>query len=90
MVYILRLCSNVIYVGCSTDLEQRLRDHQSGKACRTTKLEPPTDILRVEIFTSFPEARERELPLKRWSRAKKEALIKGDHRMLKDLSRSHD
>ena len=32
----------------------------------------------------------REAQLKRWSRAKKEALVKGDFGMLSELSRSRD
>ncbi|MDD2763539.1 MAG: GIY-YIG nuclease family protein [Opitutaceae bacterium] len=87
-VYFLRLRSGVIYVGASTNLEQRLGDHVSGQACRTTALDPPTAILRVEPFASFPHARRREIQLKRWSHAKKEALIRGELESLKRLSRS--
>jgi putative endonuclease len=47
-------------------------------------------ILRVETFASFSEARRREAPLKRWSKAKKEALIRGDARSLKQLAKSRD
>lgn len=90
VVYCLRLRSGVIYIGASLDLEQRLEDHASGQACRTTLLDPPTDFLRVEVFASFTDARRREAQLKRWSRAKKEAFIRGDLGALKSLSRSRD
>ncbi len=89
-VYLLRLMSGVIYVGSSTDFEQRLDDHLTGQACRTTQLDPPVTVLRIETYATFSDARRRELQIKRWSRAKKEALIRGDRVRLKTLSRSRD
>ncbi len=87
-VYILRLKSGGIYIGASTDLEQRLKDHISGQAGRTTLLDPPTLLARVEVHATFAEARAREAQLKRWSRAKKEALILGNVDRLRCLSLS--
>jgi predicted GIY-YIG superfamily endonuclease len=71
VVYFLRLQSGIIYVGASTDLEQRLVDHRTGQACETTRRDPPTEVLRIEYFPIFSEARRREAQLKRWSRAKR-------------------
>jgi predicted GIY-YIG superfamily endonuclease len=71
-------------------LDQRLEDHLSGQACGTAQLDPPVAILRVEFHPTFSDARRREAQLKRWSRAKKEALIRGNHPILKQLSQSHD
>ena len=90
VVYFLRLRSGTIYVGSSTDFGQRLADHSSGWAGRTTALDPPVEVLRVEILPTFTDARHREAQLKRWSRAKKEALIRGDPEALHSLSRSRD
>lgn len=90
MVYFLRLRSGILYVGCSTDLKQRLADHEAGQACRTTALDPPVAVLRIGLFATFSAARFREAQLKRWSRAKKESLIRGDTVELRRLSRSHD
>ncbi|MBP9912288.1 MAG: GIY-YIG nuclease family protein [Opitutaceae bacterium] len=80
----------MIYIGCSGDLEQRLQDHQSGQACRTTALDLPIALLGIETFDTFSEARHREAQLKRWSRAKKEALSRRDRGQLRNLSRSRD
>jgi putative endonuclease len=80
VVYFLRRCSGITYIGTSIDLEQRLADHSSGKACRTTQLDPVVAILRVEVYPTFAQARHREAQLKRWSRAKREALIAGHRR----------
>jgi putative endonuclease len=90
VVYFLRLRSGMLYVGASIDLAQRLDDHISGQACRTTALDPPIALLRVEIYSTFSEARQREAQLKRWSRPKKEALACGDLPLLRKLSQSRD
>lgn len=90
VVYFLRLRSGMLYVGASTDLEQRLEDHVSGQACITTQADPAAALLRIERFSSFPEARQREAQIKRWSRAKKEALVREDATALRALSRSRD
>ena len=89
VVYILRLQSGILYVGCSTDVEARFRDHMNGRACRTTRLDPPKVLLWLEIQSDFPAARKREAQIKKWSRAKKEALISGDRARLRALSQSH-
>jgi putative endonuclease len=90
VVYFLRLRSGILYVGASIDLEQRIDDHISGHACRTTALDPPVALLRVEVCSTFSEARRREAQLKRWSRPKKEALVRDDYDRLRKLSQSRD
>jgi predicted GIY-YIG superfamily endonuclease len=44
----------------------------------------------VEVQPDFSSARKRESQIKRWSRAKKRALVSGDYGLLQRLSRSHD
>jgi putative endonuclease len=90
VVYFLRLRSGILYVGASVDLGQRLEDHVSGQASRTTALDPPSALLRAEVCPTFSEARRREAQLKRWSRPKKEALIRGDFDRLRNLNQSRD
>ena len=88
--YILRLKSGTLYPGATTNLQQRWRDHKSGQACRTTKLDPPIALVYQEKFSIFSEARRREAQIKRWGGKKKEALISGSHDLLRKLSVSHD
>jgi putative endonuclease len=88
VVYFLRLRSGALHIGASEDLEQRMDDHSSGRACRTTHLDPPVSFLRFEILPTFSEARTREAQLKRWTRAKKEALVAGDLSSHHALSKS--
>ncbi len=88
--YILRLRSGQLYPGASTDLDRRYREHCAGSACRTTRLDPPTELAYSEEFPSFSDARRREAQIKRWSRAKKEALVAGGRDILRHLAKSHD
>ncbi len=88
--YILRLKSGGLYVGATTDLEQRYQDHQNGNACRTTKLDPPVKLVHSESLPTFSDARKREAQIKRWSRAKKEAFVAGDMEKLQNLSKSRN
>ena len=87
-VYILRLRSGALYVGCSIDAEERFAAHADGTACFTTKVDPPVIVLFIEIQSDFAVARQREAQIKKWSRAKKLALATGDLARLKSLSKS--
>lgn len=86
--YILCLRSGNLYVGATKDLTARLIEHRSGKACRTTSLDPPINIVYSEKLETFADARRRESQVKRWTKAKKEALISGNIEKLKLLSKS--
>jgi len=89
-VYILRLQSGGLYVGCTKTIQKRYQDHLNGNACQTTRKDPPVSIAFRENCCNFSTARKREAQIKRWSRAKKEALIAGDISLLKNLSKSRD
>jgi putative endonuclease len=88
--YILRLQSGSLYIGASKNLEKRYAEHCAGSASRTTSLDPPVSLIYSEEHNSFSEARQREAQVKRWSRAKKEALVAGDKDKLRALSKSHE
>ena len=87
--YILRLKSGALYVGATTDLNQRYKDHCCGKACRTTSLDPPVAVIYSEELETFSGARRREAQVKRWSREKREALACGDLETLHLLAKRH-
>jgi predicted GIY-YIG superfamily endonuclease len=90
VVYILRLASGAFYVGSTLNLPQRMADHVSGIACKTTRDDAPVSLLFVETHPTFSAVRKREAQIKRWSRAKKEAFATGDMESLKRLSKSHE
>jgi putative endonuclease len=89
-VYMLRLRSGAIYVGCSDDVEVRFCAHNAGTASHCTAQDPPVSVLFIEVQTDFGAARRREAQIKKWSREKKEALAAGDFLRLKVLSRSRE
>ena len=89
-VYILRLASGILYVGSTTDLLQRMADHIAGIACKTTWDDKPVALVYVEPQPTFSLARRREAQIKRWSRAKKLALISNDMETLPRLAKSRD
>ena len=86
--YILRCANNKLYVGSTTDIEERLKRHIAGYASEFTHLNNPVELVYKEEYDTYQEAFHRERQLKKWSRAKKEALIAGDFKQLKELSKS--
>ena len=83
--YILRLHSGNLYIGATKNLEKRFKEHNVGSAGRTTSLDPPVSLAYSKEHESFSKARQREAQVKRWSRAKKEALVAGDKSKLRAL-----
>lgn len=76
-VYFLRLRSGALWIGATGDLIQHLQDHCAGRVSRVTRNDPPENLLRVEVPESLSSAAAREAQVKRWPRAKKEALVAG-------------
>ena len=87
LFYILRLRSGALYPGSTTDLDRRLAEHRSGTGGRTTQLDPPVQLSYSEEHLTFSEARRREAQVKRWTRAKKEALVAGNKSLLHKLAK---
>jgi putative endonuclease len=63
-VYAIRsLHHNYIYVGLTSDLEERISRHNSGRE-RTTRPYRPFVLVHYEVFKTRAEARKREIFLK--------------------------
>lgn len=88
VTYILKCANNEYYVGSTSDMEQRLRDHQTGRGADFTKGHLPVKLVYTEEYPTIEEVYKRERQLHGWSRAKKEALIRGDIEALMQLSKS--
>lgn len=88
-VYIARLSDGRFYVGISCELtKDLLADHAAGNHSRFTRAGRVQAIEWTESQESLAAARKREIQLKGWSHAKKQALVDGDWNRLKSLSRS--
>ena len=88
-VYVLRCADGSYYTGHTDDLEVRIGVHQSGEIDNYTSKRRPVELVFSEGFVTREEAMRAERQIKGWSRAKKEALIKGNWNQLKQLSRAH-
>jgi len=86
-LYILRTSSNTLYIGQTNDLKKRLQEHKNKttKSAKYVRYFQSFELVHTEIFPTRKEAMKREWQLKQWSRAKKEALIRGDKIALKKL-----
>ena len=51
------------YIGYTNNLERRLVEHNSGRT-KSLKKHVPLEIIRVEEYSSYREARVRELEIK--------------------------
>ena len=88
-VYLLHCADGAYYVGTAQQgLERRLAEHQQGLAAGYTAWRRPVDLVYAQEFETITDALAAERKLKGWSRAKKEALIRGDFEALPGLSRS--
>jgi predicted GIY-YIG superfamily endonuclease len=86
-VYIVRCGDNSLYVGHTRDLKRRVWQHQIGDGADHTSMRLPVDLVYTEHHASLLTAIEREKQLKRRSAEKKGALVAGDMRHLKTLTR---
>ena len=84
-VYILRCADGSYYVGLSENPQQRLITHNEGRGSSFTAKHRPVTLVYTEPGGTFNAALKRERQIKRWTRAKKEALIAGDLLLLKRL-----
>jgi putative endonuclease len=87
-VYILRCSDRSYYTGVTNNVTSRVYQHQSGidPTCYTFTRRP-FELVYTGIFGDINEAISWEKKVKRWSRAKKEALIRGDQKALKFFSK---
>ena len=75
-VYILECADASLYVGCTKNLEKRLKEHNHSKqGAHYTKIRRPVVLKYSETFSNLKDARAREAALKRLSRDKKLALF---------------
>lgn len=75
-VYILECKDASLYVGCTNDIEKRMKQHNELKSgAHYTKIRRPVILKYKEEFKTFKKARARETEIKRLTREKKLQLI---------------
>ncbi len=89
-VYMLRCCDGKFYIGSTRDtLDRRVNEHNQGTFGGFTKSRRPVALVYSESFDRIVDAIAAERQLKGWSRAKKEALTRGDWRTISELARNY-
>lgn len=87
-LYILRCSDGTYYVGTTrTSLEIRIAQHNAGTFEGYTSSRRPVELVFSQWFDRITDAIENERKLKRWSRAKKEAFMRGDFTSLQQLAK---
>lgn len=77
--YIVRCSDNSLYSGQTNNIENRIKEHNSSKSrsAKYTKIRRPVKLVYFEKFETIREAMRRERQVKKWTKARKEVLVKG-------------
>jgi len=87
-VCILLCADGSYYTGSTrTSLERRVAEHNQGTFPGYTTSRTPVSLVYASEFERIEDAIAAERQIKGWSRAKKDALIRGDPAALPSLSR---
>ena len=86
--YILQCSDGKYYTGYTDDLDARVESHNTGEYPKayTLRRRPVKLVFYVE-FEDADSAKEFERQIKKWTRAKKEALIRGEWEKLPELAK---
>ena len=76
-VYIVECRDGTYYTGWTTDPQERLKTHNSGKGAKYTRSRLPVRLVYLEACSSKEEAMKREYAIKHLRREQKEKLIHG-------------
>ena len=77
-----------LYIGVTSDLRSRIYEHQYKIYPKSFTAKYNLSIcVYYEVYTSIEEAIDREKQLKKWNRAKKDALISNFNKDWNDLTK---
>lgn len=89
-VYILLCSDNTYYTGVTVDVYKRFDEHQEGRFNGTyTSARRPLKLIWFCSFVSIEQAIQFEKKIKKWSQAKKTALIEGRFEDLPNLAKKN-
>lgn len=75
-VYFALCADGSLYIGKTNNPTRRITEHNNGKGAKFISKHGKAKLVYIEKFTDNLLACRREIQLKKWSRAKKENLIK--------------
>lgn len=74
-VYLLKCSDNSLYCGITTDIERRLKEHNSGSGSKYTRSRLPAKLVYSKTYNSRSEASKEEYRIKQLPKSKKEILV---------------
>lgn len=74
-IYIVRCSDNTYYTGYTTNVDNRIKTHNSGKGAKYTRGRLPVYLMYKEEFSEKGDALRREMQIKKMSRQNKENLF---------------
>lgn len=85
--YIVRCSDNSLYCGQTNNLKTRIKEHNSSKVrgARYTRIRKPVKLVYSEKYKTLQGAMKREWQIKKWTKAKKEALVHGHLKLIKKI-----
>jgi predicted GIY-YIG superfamily endonuclease len=87
-VYVLRCADGSYYTGHTEDLATRVAQHVAGEIPGYTSTRRPVALVFSQEVATREEALTSERQIKGWSRAKKEAMTRGDWAEVSRLARA--
>lgn len=73
--YIVECKDGTLYTGWTTDLDRRIKAHNTGKGAKYTRSRFPVVLRYFESFQTKEEAMRREYEIKQLTRKEKQKLI---------------
>lgn len=74
-VYIVECSDGTLYTGYTTDVERRVKEHNSGEGAKYTRGRAPVHLVYSEEYETRSEAMSRESEIKSMTREEKETLL---------------
>jgi putative endonuclease len=74
-VYLLECADGSYYVGCTSDVDRRLAEHEAGRGARYTRGRGPLALIGSIACESRSDAQKLEARLKRLTRADKVRIV---------------
>lgn len=75
--YIIECSDQTYYTGYTTDIDKRIRVHNSGKGAKYTRARLPVVLRYVKSFETKREAMQYEWSIKQLTRTQKKQLMEG-------------
>ncbi len=74
--YLARCADSSLYAGTCVNVQEREEKHNAGTGAKYTRSRSPIKIIYWEEFDTLSAARKREAEVKKWTKDRKEGLLK--------------